>query len=228
MVNVFSFCVYGPPNPRYYPKPMLDNIEVIHRYFPDWKVYIYAGADVAASFIKTLLTIPWVVLRHTGETGEINMIHRFYAIDEDSVDTMMVRDADSLVHWKDRWAIQCFLSHPEFLSHVIRDNKAHGSQMMGGLWGLRKAAGINMHDEYAMFLTDIRDLGMGKDQNFLNHSIYPKIREKLLVNFSNRMTIANENSIEFPFVWTNDLYCGMVEFDRLKSLNLPRVSIRVR
>lgn len=227
MVNVFSFCLYGPPNPRYYPKPMLDNIEVIHRYFPDWKVYIYAGSDVDYSFIQTLTQIPWVVLRHTGETGEINMIHRFYAIDEADIETMLVRDADSIVHWKDRWAIQCFMSQPKFLAHVIRDHVAHASAMMGGLWGLRKTAGINVHDEYSLFLKDARDLLMGKDQSFLSIAIYPKVKDKLLVNYSNNMALASEHSVGFPFQWTNDVYCGKVEYVEHKISRLPKVSIRL-
>ena len=40
MVNVFSFCLYGPVNRRYYPEPMIENIALVGKYYPDWKVYI--------------------------------------------------------------------------------------------------------------------------------------------------------------------------------------------
>lgn len=213
MVNVFSFCLYGPENPRYYPG-LLDNIALAGRYFPEWKVYVYYGSDVEDSMLRQLEACSSVVLRPTGVTGAINMIHRFYAIDEGGVDLMMVRDADSRIHWKDRWAIKEFVRQPQFVAHTIRDNIEHTASMMGGLWGIRKSAGLNLHSEYAAHKEDTSNGHRhGHDQNFLADVIYPKVVNRMLVHYSNNRRRIGETAVEFPFEWINDIYCGRIECD---------------
>lgn len=210
MVNVFSFCLYGPLNPRYYPDPMNENINLVLKYFPDWKVFVYLGSDVDPRYIEHLATAPNVILRYTGVVGAANMIHRFYAIDEPGVETMLVRDADSRIHWKDRWAIRSFMKSG-YWAHTIRDNSQHSTFMMGGLWGLRKEAGLNIHAEYEAFKNNPSSIGMGHDQDFLALQIYPKIMSHMLVHYSFDLRGIGEHAVEFPFKWTNDIYCGKIE-----------------
>jgi hypothetical protein len=208
MVNTFSFCLYGPENSRYYPG-LLENIYLAGMYFPDWKVYIYYAPDVDESMIHKLQACSSVVLRPTGVTGAANMIHRFYAIDEPDVNIMMVRDADSRIHWKDRWAIREFVKDPRFIAHTIRDNVQHTAYMMGGLWGMRKC-GINMHELYSKF-EDSKGYRLAHDQNFLADMVYPLVKERLLVHYSNKRLMEGEYGVEFPFEWINDIYCGRIE-----------------
>jgi hypothetical protein len=111
MVLAFSFCIYNGYNPLYY-VGLLENIELIQKHFPEAFIYIYIGNDVPDWYVIELRVRKNVILRFTGETGPRNMIHRFFAIDEPEVDIMLVRDADSRVHWKDRWAIREFLNTP--------------------------------------------------------------------------------------------------------------------
>lgn len=212
MVNAFSYCLYGGYNPRYYPV-LLTNLELVATYFPDWKVYVWISPDVDPSFVQTLRSHPQVVVRETGVTGPANMIHRFYTIDEPTIDLMMVRDADSLIHWKDRWAIQEFVKS-EFLAHTIRDNLEHTAPLMGGLWGIRKSAGLSMRREYANYVEDItQGHRLAHDQNFLYDIVYPKVLPQLLVHYSNGRGRVGEHAVEFPFEWSNDVYCGRIEND---------------
>lgn len=210
MVNVVSFCLYGPPNPKYYPDGLNENINLILRHFPDWKIFVYLGTDVDPDYINHLRTAPNVILRFTGKAGEPNMIDRFFAIDEPGVEVMMVRDADSRIHWKDRWAIRHFLRSP-YLAHTIRDNPVHNAPLMGGLWGLRKESGINVTEEYQVFLKEKETFGWQHDQGFLLNRIYPKVLPLLLVHCTVKMGLPGEHVHEFPFKWTNDIYCGRVE-----------------
>jgi len=210
MVNVFSFCLYGPPNPRYYPQALNENINLILKHFPTWKVFVYIGSDVDVGYIDHLRTAPNVILRFTGKTGEPNMIDRFFAIDEAGVDVMMVRDADSRLHWKDRWAIRQFLKST-YLAHTIRDNPAHTAPLMGGLWGLRKESGVDVTHEYTEFKKEQNVRGWQHDQGFLYDRIYPKVLSSLLVHCPTSMMHRGEHVHEFPFKWTNDIYCGRIE-----------------
>lgn len=214
MVKVFSFCLYGPPNPQYYPMPMLQNISLIETHFPDWKVYLYIAPDVDPEFLKQLAIYSNVVIRPTGKLGSINMFERFFAIDEPEVEIMMVRDADSHVHWKDRWAINQFLSNTQYNSHIIRDNKEHTSKMMGGLWGMRKIDGLVIEDLYKLYKESPSDRGYGEDQSFLTDYVYPYLWKNALVHYSNKRRLEGENAVQFPFEYVNEVYCGRCDFDK--------------
>jgi hypothetical protein len=222
MVNAFSFCLYGPENPRYYPG-LLENIFLAGKYFPTWKVFVYCGSDVTEKMINHLRACSSVELRLTGVTGPINMIHRFYAIDELDVDMMLVRDADSRIHWKDRWAIREFVRQPQFVAHTIRDHIDHTADMMGGLWGIRKSAGVNMTEAYASYREDTeKGHRNGHDQNFLSDVIYPKVIPRMLVHYSNRRKRIEEEAVEFPFDWSENVYCGRIEYEYIDQSEPPR------
>lgn len=228
MVNVFSFCLYGPVNRRYYPEPMIENIALIGKYYPDWKVYIYTAPDVEEWFVNQISMYSNVVIRRTGQIGPINMIHRFFAIDDSDVETMLVRDADSRVHWKDRWAINQFLKNPRYVAQIIRDNKEHTAQIMGGMWGLRKSAGLIIQNEYIRYIHNPPPINRhGHDQDFLGDCIYPKIVSKALVVYSNDRIRIGEKAIEFPFPYTNDIYCGRTEDSTFRDSPQPRTNFRV-
>jgi hypothetical protein len=209
MVNAFSFCLYGPSNPRYY-LPLIENLKLALQYFPNWTVWIHVGRDVDPAYIDTLRSYPNTVICLTGIAGPANMILRFYTIDDPSVDVMFVRDADSLLHWKDRWAIQRFLESM-CVAHTIRDHKDHTAPIMGGLWAIRKSAGLNIQEQYQSYLRNPKDMGIAHDQNFLSAHIYPLVKDRLLVHYSNEQVYVDEMSEPFPFTWSDDLYCGRIE-----------------
>lgn len=209
-MNVFSFCLYGPYNDRYYPG-MIENVQLILRHFPGWFIFVYIGSDVDADMIAKLQTAPNVVVKFTGKTGIENMIERFTVIDEPNVDVMFVRDADSRVHWRDRWAITDFMSSPQFVAHTIRDHKEHSASLMGGLWALRKSAGVNIRTEYEAYKLNPEDRGIALDQNFLSVKIYPKIKDRILVHHGGGPTGRHETVRPFPTPWSETLYCGQVE-----------------
>lgn len=211
MVNVFSFCIYGQPLPKYH-IGLLENIEMIQKYYPDWKVFVYSGEDTDPSYIAYLRNYAHVTVFETHKLGAANMIDRFYAIDEPGVDLMFVRDADSRIHWKDRWAMNEFLKSDKQL-HIIRDHPEHTAAILGGLWGLRKSAGISVRSLYASYTEDT-SLGWrwAHDQNFLIDEIYPKLKHRALIHYSNKRAMLGEkDAVEFPFQWSGDNHCGRVE-----------------
>jgi hypothetical protein len=210
-MKVFSFCLYGPFNPKYY-VGMIENIHLIHKHFPEWSIFIYLGADVDQSTVNVLSSAPRVILRWTNELGAKNMIHRFFAIDEPGVELMMVRDADSRIHWRDRWAIRQFVNS-SFIGHAIRDNPHHLTRLMGGLWGMRKGAGIHIRTEYEAYKHNPVVIGLAHDQDFLSVRIYPSLLKNLLVHLGHKGPAGlDELCVEFPFPEEEEFYCGKVEY----------------
>ena len=225
-MNVFSFCLYGPYNDRYYPG-MIQNIRLIHQHFPGWFVYVYVGSDVTPDMIGMLQSAPQVIVRFTGITGIVNMIHRFFPIDEPDVDIMFVRDADSRIHSRDRWAIRRFLESP-YVAHTIRDHIDHKCRLMGGLWGIRKSAGVNIHEQYTLYEANPEWRGMAWDQDFLSSRIFPLVAPKLLAHIGLGPSFPPEKNEMFPSPWREELYCGRIEPANYveaapRILNLPVV-----
>ena len=189
---------------------MIQNIRLIHQHFPGWYIYVHVGSDVTPEMIGTLRSAPMVILRFTGITGIVNMIHRFFPIDDPDVDIMFVRDADSRIHSRDRWAIRQFLESP-YVAHTIRDHPEHKCRVMGGLWGIRKSAGVNIHEQYALYEANPEWRGMAWDQDFLSSRIFPLVAPKLLAHISLGPSFPPEKVEPFPTPWTDDVYCGKIE-----------------
>ena len=211
----FSFCLYGAPNPKYY-QGLLRNIEQIHAHFPGWVIYVYTGSDVPSWFIE-LLVKAGVRVRPVKSTGPILMMHRFLAIDESDVDAMIVRDADSRVHHRDRFAIQEFIVSP-YKAHAIRDHPYHTIELLGGLWGMKKSVDLfNMAPLVEPYLQT--PWKFGDDQVFLRGIVYPKLKDTLLVHTSQTYRYSNEEThAPFPWAFTEACYCGKAEGNQTSAL----------
>jgi hypothetical protein len=80
-----------------------------------------------------------------------------------------------------------------------------------------------MHAEYATYKEDAeKGHRNGHDQNFLSDVIYPQVVSRMLVHYSNNRRKLGEFAVEFPFDWTNDVYCGRVELEYLEYPEPPR------
>lgn len=211
-----SFCLYGTYNPKYY-DGLLENIKLINRHLPDWIIYVYVGSDVSESFRQKLEAYRGVRLRSVDAIGPILMMHRFLAVDEPDVECMIVRDADSRLHHRDRWAIQDFVDST-YQAHTIRDHPQHYTELLGGLWGLKKGDHIpRMRSLVEPYLDT--PWKFGYDQKFLRDIVYPKVRHVLLVHTSQTFRYSDEETHrEFPWVLTEACYCGKAEGNQSSSL----------
>jgi hypothetical protein len=210
MVCVISFALYG-TDPKYV-DGLFENLALMQRHFPEWNAYVYTAPDVTEETLTRLRCIPFVMLRPTGVLGFPNKSYRFFAIDEPDVDVMFVRDTDSRIHWRDRWAIRQFLNFPQFQAHVIRDNAMHTAPLTGGLWAIRKSAGLSIQSLYDAYPKKFLDDERWKaDQNFLADVVYPLVHSSLLVHFGRGSYKSYETVVEFPFPWSEETYCGRIQ-----------------
>lgn len=171
MVNVFSYCIYGSQDK--YCLGLIKNLEQIAISYPDFETHIAVGNDVPDHYIQkykefnnTKLTI------HSDITGGRLMSYRFFPLDDPGVEVMMSRDADSRLTERDRWCIDQFLQS-DYKIFTIRDHKNHGTQLMGGQWGMRRIHGFSMQTAYDIFKRSYAQIDrVQNDQDFIRGYIY--------------------------------------------------------
>ena len=216
MVVAISFCIYG-SNIKYC-KGMVENLELIKKNMPDVLAFIYVGIGVPENYIKIYESYSFARLFYTNKPGAYNMVARFFAIDEENVDIMIVRDADSRVHNRDRWIIKNFINST-YDSHTIRDHPWHTTQIMGGLFGIKKSGfPYNMSELYREYNPneDVSNISYQYDQTFLRNIIYPLIKDKMIVYaFSSTMNMfQDKNLMVIPFPVKDHNFCGaVIEYD---------------
>lgn len=163
-MKVFSFCLYG-TQPHYY-TGLLDNIDIIQKYYPDFTIFVYLGECDPSWVLPESVTVV-----KTGKAGPINMLFRYKPLHFAEIG--FVRDTDSRITERDRWCIDEFLKS-NYSYHIIRDHVWHKSKIMGGLFGWK--------ENYELQFDENHPSGYGYDEGVLSETFYPAIRDKTLVH----------------------------------------------
>jgi hypothetical protein len=180
-MKVFSFCLYG-TQPHYY-IGLLDNIDLIQKYYPDFSIYVYLGECDPSWVLPDSVTVV-----HTGKAGPINMLFRYKPLQFAEIG--FVRDADSRITERDRWCIDEFLKS-NYSYHIIRDHVWHKSKIMGGLFGWKETYDLQFDENHPS--------GYGYDEGVLSETFYPVILDKTLVHTNiNGFVKEHTERIEIP------------------------------
>lgn len=184
--SVFSFCLYGKQDK--YCKGMINNLTLINKYYPTFYTYIYIADDVPSNIVEAIKSYKNVILIQTPYTTAFNRLERFKAIDNEDVDIMIVRDADSRIHARDRSCINDFIASPK-LFHIVRDHPYHTIEILAGMWGIKKGLlkiKINELITHIMKQNDqqrhIYHNNDNGDQIFLKTVLYPIVKNNCLIH----------------------------------------------
>jgi hypothetical protein len=173
---VISYSLYA--NAQKYIGGLITNCKLINLHFPDFWIYVFVGNDFDHSILSRLETFNNIKIIETAMSGHINMFYRFSAIDHDEVGIAFSRDCDSYVNQRDRYCIQKFLeSNKKF--QIIRDHEFHLTEILGGLWGIKKGMlRLKIIDKVNEFFYSRNGfIQHGNDQHFLTKEIYPHVRD---------------------------------------------------
>jgi len=178
MKKVISYSLWG-QSPQYTIN-MIKNVEFAKQYFPDWVCRIYTAPSVPLKIIKELKNKCELIMMDEDE-GWNGMFWRFYTPSDPSVDVCIVRDCDSHLNYRDKAAVDAWLSSDKMF-HIMRDHGYHSVKIMGGMWGVKKGL-LNdiktMIDEYSRKKINNRK---NIDQEFLAEKIYPLVKQHSLVH----------------------------------------------
>jgi len=177
MKKLITFSLWG-IDPKY-TIGAIKNAELLSVIYPDWYARFYCGTSVPSDIIIKLKSFKNVEIVIMSEEGDWNgMFWRFYPASEKDIDVMISRDTDSRINVREKESIDEWLNSDKDF-HIMRDHPWHGTQILGGMWGVRNGLLENMKNM-------IDDYSKGNfwqvDQNFLKEKIYPIIKNYSFVH----------------------------------------------
>lgn len=176
MKKVISFSLWG-HNPKY-TQGAIENIKLSKKIYPEWTCRFYIG-DIPQNIYDIMKNEENVEIINMSQSGDwTSMFWRFYPASESNVDIFIVRDTDSRLSMREKYAVDEWISSDKGL-HIMRDHPFHNSLIMGGMWGMKKNTFPNM-------ITEIKNYNKGNfwqiDQNFLNQVVYPSCSGNIFVH----------------------------------------------
>ena len=177
MKKVVSFSLWG-DNPIYN-IGAIRNAELAKEIYPDWTCWFYVGKSTPLETIKKLKSFDNTKIIEMDDSGDwTGMFWRFYPASDKDVDVVIVRDCDSRVDERERLAVDEWLNSDKGF-HIMRDHPAHGTAILGGMWGAKKGVVSEMKNMINFY---VKGNFWQVDQNFLKEVIYPIIQNNTMVH----------------------------------------------
>lgn len=182
MKKIISFSLWG-DNP-FYIEGAYKNIELAKEIYPDWICRFYvASKNTPEEVIEKLRSFENVEVVLMDEVGTSNsMMWRFTPCDDEDVALFISRDTDSRLSMREKEAVDVWLESDKNF-HVMRDHPYHVSAIMGGMWGMKREAKVNMKRVTENFINKgYHEDKKGSDQAFLWGIIWPLAVEDSVIH----------------------------------------------
>lgn len=215
-MKIISFCLWG-DNPKY-TLGAIKNANLTNIIYPGWISRFYCSKSVPNIIIEELKSIKNTQVVMTLNDGWICMFDRFLPASESDVEVMLSRDTDSRLNLREKSAVDEWMkSYKSF--HIMRDHPWHGTQILGGMWGVR-------YPKLKKMKQMIGEYTKGNfwqvDQNFLRDKVYPLIMNDCMVH--DEFFVYNNHSRQFPIKRLGQEFVGE-SFDENDNPNLEHRSM---
>lgn len=190
--NIIAFSLFG-GNPRYCETAII-NVNLAKAVYPAWTCRFYVD-DTVPQFVQQRLTANGAqVVQVTESQKQLSgLFWRFLVMDDPTVKRFLVRDADSIVSYREKAAVDAWLKSDKWF-HLMRDNFTHTELILAGMWG--GCTGV-FHD----LEKHIRDyVATGRymsnrvmDQHYLRYCIWPTLQQSVLVHDHHGFDAESEN-----------------------------------
>lgn len=175
--NVIAYSLWG--NDRKYTVGALRNAQLAEEIFPGWTSVFFVGASTSRSVVDALSHQPNTQVVTMDRTGDwTSLFWRFLPCSDSDVGIVLSRDADSRLSWRERAAVDQWLSS-ELPFHIMRDHPSHAAPILGGMWGCRAPLLRNME---TLIRNYAKDSYWQVDQDFLKDIVYPLVVRKAMVH----------------------------------------------
>ena len=176
MKKIISFSLWG-DNPTY-TIGAIKQSELAKKSYPGWICRFYVADCVPEDIIATIKGQDNTEIVEMGPGDWTAMFWRFYPASEPDVEVMLSRDTDSRLNTRESEAVSEWLEGDKDF-HIMRDHPAHGTAILGGMWGVRGDILANLKE-----LMDEYDKGdfWQVDQNFLREVVFPLVENNCCVH----------------------------------------------
>ncbi|MDQ9036081.1 tetratricopeptide repeat protein [Acinetobacter seifertii] len=192
--NIIAFSLFG-ANPRYCETSIL-NTKLAKEIYPEWTCRFYVDESVPELVQQRLQANgAQVVQVSTSQKQLSGLFWRFLVMDDPTVKRFLIRDADSIVSYREKSAVDAWLKSDKWF-HLMRDNYSHTELILAGMWGGCTGIFHNIEAHIRDYVATGRYLdNRVMDQHYLRYCIWPTLKQSVLVHDSQQF---DENSVSFP------------------------------
>lgn len=190
--NVICFSLFG-SNPRYC-EPAIINVNLAKKIYPQWTCRFYIDDSVPERVVKRLEKNGAQVIKVDEKQKAISgLFWRFFVFDDPTVQCAILRDADSLLSYKEAAAVNEWIQSGKWF-HIMRDALEHSELILAGMWGGYTGVFRNMQQKVSQHFEQLWMLNKTIDQVFLRQ-LYPTLAQSLMIHDNLRL---DPDSVPFP------------------------------
>ncbi len=220
--NIISYSLFG-QSPRYCEIAVL-NAKLAQTIYPQWTCRFYIDDSVPQLIIQRLEQAG-AQIHFVKETNQkySGLFWRFFVMDDPNVDCFIIRDADSLLSYKEKAAVDEWLNSDKWF-HVMRDAIEHCELILAGMWGGRTGVFSHMQETIENYFSRLPVKNRSIDQVFLRKVIYPTISQSLLVHDNHNLDGSSRAFPDFPLSDIEKIpyfHIGMIDSQAI-YVNLPK------
>lgn len=192
--NIISFSLFG-QQPRYCETAIL-NVEKAKQLYPAWTCRFYVDYSVPFHVILRLQYLGAEVIYVSDEQKKVSgLFWRFLVMEDPEVDFYLIRDADSLLSYREQAAVEAWLDSDRYF-HIMRDGYTHTELIFAGMFAGCGHVFSNLLQQINDFMINGEYLNLRVvDQHFLRHCIWPTFRQSVVIHDSQGYT---EGGLNFP------------------------------
>lgn len=214
-MNILSFALFG--TDEKYRNGIIQNANLAIEIYPDWILLVYCDKYNFYFLRDKIPKNTKLVLQKDKSVGLEGMSWRLLATEIEEAQVILFRDADSLITFREKFAIDEWLAS-SFDTHLIRDHPYHFSPIMGGMFGVRRESKTVLARLVKEKLNTRRLTNYGDDQAFLSSEFYPKIKFKALVH-TNSIRYLFEYAAPLRQLETNERFIGAFSYIGIEEHN---------
>lgn len=200
--NIIAFSLFG--NLARYCETSLINVDLANEIYPEWTCRFYVDDSVPVNVQRRLEEKGAEVIQVNGKQRELSgLFWRFFVIDDPTVKRFLIRDADSLVSWRERAAVDEWLKSDKWF-HLMHDFYSHTELILAGMWGGCTGVLTNIEQHIRDYVETGRYLSNRvMDQHYLRYCIWPTLQQSVLIH--DRYGY-NSNALDFPIQQQKTIY----------------------
>ena len=184
--NIISYSLFG-ALPRYC-EVAISNVQLAKEIYPEWTCRFYVDDSVPQNIIDRL-TQHGAQIVDMRDSKLLGFFWRFLVIEDPTVKRFLIRDADSLLGYRERSAVDEWIASDKWF-HVMRDFYSHTELILAGMWGGCTGVFTQLSEQMGQFIAvHTQNIQRELDQEYLRQCIWPTIQHSLLSHDSQQFDV---------------------------------------